>query len=238
MPPTVNSGAIAASGLVKRILTDACTSRSLLHLHLEGWESRQFVTRFQELDGQGNLVLDPLLLGDESVTLTAEKHVTVSFVFKFNKYVFETIYLGSAASGLEGMRLACPSAIRKIELRNYYRLYLDDQTVIRVKLSAGNLPDAPVEGRVVDISEGGLSCEVETSVRIEKGVWVNNVQFALPNGYVVTASGTVKRVSPIMNGLWTWGLEFGHLDRTDRFALVDFIFEKQREEIRKKRHLT
>lgn len=237
MPPDTHIGAIAGSRAVERLLSDVCTSRALLHIHLEGNESRQFVTRFKELEGEGSLIVDPLLFDGEGASLSSLTHVTVSFVFKFNKYEFETICLGSSTSGLEGVRLALPSAIRKIELRNYFRLHLDDQTVMRVKLSAGNLPDAPMEGRIVDISEGGLSCEVETSVRIEKGEWVNNIQFALPNGYAVVTSGTVKRVSPITNQLWTYGLEFAHLDRTDHFALVDFIFEKQREEIRKKKHL-
>lgn len=241
----VDTSTIADTKTIVQLLTEASASRCLLQVEFEAKPEEQPVVRLLEADEQSGILVEPLKAEEADAILSAVD-LSVSFVFKAKKYMFITRAIGVATEGLAGVRLAFPITLKKIELRSYYRVRLGDEDIVMVQLSSGDFPDTPpdtpIEGKVLDISEGGLSCEISSLPEgVASGAWVGNLQITLRRGYILSTSGTIKRraksKSEAGEKVWICGIEFAPLERADHNALVEFIFEKQREEIKRMKHL-
>lgn len=239
MPAKMDIETIALESKISDRLRAACAARSPLHIDTGAEGGGRLMSRFQDIHAGGDLLVEPIDQEGGDIELRNAGKVTVSFIIDLYRYEFDTRFVELITSGLPAIRLLKPEALRRIQLRNYYRVRPSDSYPLVVQLSGGSFTSAPGKYAVCDLSEGGLSCERKYGGEVPVGARVGSLMFSLPNGYVIKVSGTVKRASSTRNEQGTvtchYGIEFDELEKTDRLMLVDFIFERQREEIRKRK---
>ncbi|MDH4101519.1 MAG: PilZ domain-containing protein [Nitrospirota bacterium] len=235
----VDTSIISDAKTIRELFAEASTSRCLMQIDIEQKPEVKPVVRLLEVDEPNIILVEPLKAEEADDILSADD-VVISFVLKAKKYMFMARIMGVVTEGLAGIRLSYPHSMQKIELRSYYRVSLNEDDVITVQLSSGDFPDTPTEGKILDISEGGLRCEILSLPEgIENGSSVSFLQLPLRRGYILSTSGTVKRLAQFKKetgqNAWLCGIEFAPLERAERNALVEFIIEKQRSEIRKRK---
>ncbi|NLB88476.1 MAG: PilZ domain-containing protein, partial [Syntrophomonadaceae bacterium] len=122
------------------------------------------------------------------------------------------------------LKVSKPDKIVRIQKRDWVRL--PHNTVVKYKLAGYNVDY--FETRSIDISGGGILLQTNHPIDINETL---EIIFSLDNITISTTSKVV-RCTPADNS-YRVALKFNEISETERDKIVGFIFQKQREFIKK-----
>ncbi len=131
----------------------------------------------------------------------------------------------------EGVLVALPAELERIQRRRYFRMRAPAGTTARVELTDG------VRVReLLDISGGGCAFVAQSGDdELADGVAVAQVQFPLGDERRFVGQGIVRRASR-RDGAWgresVMGIEFVGLPARERYQLIAWVTEQERAELR------
>ena len=110
--------------------------------------------------------------------------------------------------------------VRGEEKREYVRVILD----IPFKFSLPGYPAEKSEGRITDLSIGGMAIETSAEINVGENL---TMDIALPNGLSCSLSGQVLREIGDSN---KYGIKLVQVSISDRIKLGDFIMNQLEEQ--------
>ncbi len=134
------------------------------------------------------------------------------------------------------IRLAFPERIKKSQKRRFYRVSPMSSSIFEVVVNTEIIAE---KCPVIDISAGGLAFVTNLADDWMKPGMLVALEFYLLEGFMVRANGILRSHSPIEYPLsrkkYRCGVEFADIRESIRDRIVKFVFNLQKEEIKRRR---
>ncbi|MEA1961738.1 MAG: flagellar brake domain-containing protein [Bacillota bacterium] len=186
--------------------------------------------RVEEITGQYIYISVPTLRG-EILPLRVGLRVTVNFVQEGHSFVFNSRIVDRNMKPMPLLGLAKPYKIIEIQRRLWVRVGVNIPVEYDLKGSTDK-ESYGGKGSSIDISGGGIL--IITTKPVDPGQ-ILNLQIQLPNREPVYCAAKVLRVfqEDVNKKKYKVVLEYHEISEGQRDQIMKFIFEKQREWIRK-----
>ncbi|MDQ0199564.1 flagellar brake protein [Neobacillus ginsengisoli] len=162
--------------------------------------------------------------------LTVGTLLDVSFISGENKYLFQTEIIGRTEDKIPLIRVAKPQTneIKRIQLRNNFRVNANLRLVIN-----------DFETNTLNISAGGILFSSKIDCQLKEGEKVSGTLY-IPNMLkktteMITFLGLINRIDIINAERKNVALEFNQIDERNQNKIIQFSFEKQRQNRLKER---
>lgn len=198
-----------------------------------GGEQERFPSLVLDYTEEKELIVGvPVKRGVELHMHTGEP-IGVELVEANGIWLHETVILRRTSANPPSLVLEWPHESKRTQRRNDVRVEVLRRAKLRMIGSRGSLGDA-LEGTTVDVSAGGVRLSLPESVPPQTEV---EVELDLPEVGTVRADGQVVRWGEIVrpgsaSRFWV-AVEFTRVDAAVRRELTKFVFNVQREQIRK-----
>lgn len=191
---------------------------------------RHLASRIEEITDDHLHISVPMRKG-ELLPLRVGQYLIINFIIKGHSYVFNTIIVNRRLNPLPILIIQKPTQISEIQRRQWVRV--PAKLPLRFRASAHEKDVKPSEGNSLDISGGGIL--FLTADAVEDGQIIE-LEINLPNRTPVFCKAkilrTVEKASQIGQPNKVI-LEYYEISEGHRDKIVNYIFEKQREWIRK-----
>jgi c-di-GMP-binding flagellar brake protein YcgR len=194
----------------------------------EGTEYKNLASRIEEISEEHIHVSVPMQRG-EILPLRVGLNVKVNFVLEGHSFVFTTRITDRKSNPIPVLSLAKPDRIVEIQRRMWVRVAVNIPVDFHVKGQS----DKIYRGKTMDISGGGILLLCDANVSAGQ---ILHLQINLPNRDPVFCKALVLRVikqDTSKKELHKVVLEYQEISDGQRDKIMSFIFEKQREWIRK-----
>jgi c-di-GMP-binding flagellar brake protein YcgR len=186
---------------------------------------KRYPSRIEEVRPDSLVLANPMIMGT-LVPLQLGDRIEIRFNQQEEVFSFFTRVLARRRLPIPVIDVERPANIRKIQRRDYVRFKISIPIEYRPAISVDNTFE---QGTTIDVSGGGLLFTTRSEVKENE---LLEVRLKLPRETFV-AIGLVVRVSQKQEGLNTVSLKFERLRERDRDTIIRFIFEKQREMLKK-----
>lgn len=136
------------------------------------------------------------------------------------------------------IRLGFPANITKSQRRRFFRVYPDPPPpIFEVVINTDRIS---AKCTVDDISAGGLSffTDIENNL-LKPGSEIGTLSFTLPDGYIVKARGVLRShiptIDPSPKKRYRCGVEFIGITENVQDKIVNYVFSRQKEEIKRRK---
>lgn len=196
---------------------------------MDASEEMKFLpSRIEEID-EDYLYISPPMLRGEILPLRVGEQLRINFALEDQYYQFNTAVIGRINNPIPLLIVLKPDKIKQIQRRQWVRL------PVRLPICfQSEQPDAPVyKGETIDISGGGALFKSDRA--FERGQMLNIV-LELPDREPVCCKSTVLRVVKEYKAKEEYCkivVEYDDINDGQRDRIMNYIFEKQREWIRR-----
>ncbi|MEK6775830.1 MAG: PilZ domain-containing protein [bacterium] len=155
-------------------------------------------------------------------------HGWVFYVYKDQRYGFETQVEGYEGGPSVRMILASPREILRLQRRKYFRVFVDIPVTCRAPTLPMEEPESIFYGTILNISAGGVLMETDREIPVgsELVLFFSLAQEMdiddIPSK--VIRCGIVKKTKKHI--LYEYGIEFYSLDGRLRDAIMRFVFKQ------------
>ncbi len=196
----------------------------------EGSDYKNLASRIEEVTAEHLHIAVPMKRG-ELLPLRVRQHLNISIFFKGKSFMFKTIIVARHLDPFPVLVVVKPDKFIEIQRRQWVRVPTKLAMRYRAINSAKNVE--PYVGETIDISGGGLL--FATLDPVEEGQMVE-LEIALPGPTPLFCKAKLLRIleKPKKEGASSKIiLEFTEISEGQRDRIISYIFEKQREWIRK-----
>lgn len=158
------------------------------------------------------------------VPLHTEESITLKFLQDQTPYACTVKVIGKQTSPIALLKVSKPDKFVRIQKRNWVRL----PYITAVKYRPAGYKVDFFESKSIDISGGGLLFQTNHPIDANENL---EVEFSLDN-LTISTTGKVVRCSSVDNS-YRIALKFTDISELERDKIVGFIFQKQREFIKK-----
>lgn len=157
--------------------------------------------------------------------------LVVFLIYRGDAYTFKTAVSGRLRDPIPLLSIKKPDSIQKIQRRFWVRMPVTLPVGFSTENPEGEYQEAT--GQSIDLSGGGMLLMTEMSLQPGQTL---NLAFELPGGGAVICKSRVLRIfrdeNTSKNGVKA-AMEFFELSERSRDRIVKFIFDRQREWIKK-----
>lgn len=193
-----------------------------------GYSIDRYPSRIEEVRAKTLLTAIPMRAG-VVLPIHSGEVLNIHFIYKDEVYSFETLVLGRRLIPIPVLELSRPSEIKKIQRRRYVRLRVNFDVDFRL---VNSIEPGYDKGMTVDISGGGLQFTTKKELSVDD---IIELRVSLPGRYPLETLARVVRVekSNPKTTNYSIGAEFENLRESQRDLVIAFVFEKQREILKK-----
>lgn len=202
-------------------------------IKLDTGSHKECSSKVADLTSDGIVILPPVCEGRTKKVETGDD-VLVTYWNKSNLFKFKSHVKGIVESPVALVIIDHPKDVVRIQRRQYYRMAISS---IPFHYAKGSISGEFVEGRLHDLSGGGISFTAKGDNGLEKGTDLT-VKLSLSNGDV-RMKGQITRKILLEKGkknLYRYCAEFENIDEIVRDKIIRFIFDKQAEERKLLKH--
>ncbi|MBO8159369.1 flagellar brake domain-containing protein [Thermosyntropha sp.] len=201
----------------------------LVEIEYQGEDGVEYLPSRVEGINEENIHLAVPIRKGQLVPIHIDQKIKVCFTTENNSYAFIANVLGRKREPVPVLIVSKPDKIVKIQRRSYVRIPVSIPVFYRA------IPDGQdyEPGQTVDISAGGTlflsKSKLEPGQKLE-------LELNLPNRPKIICQAEVKRyIPPEVSGAGNYkiAVEFKDISENQRDQIFNFIFEKQREWIKK-----
>ncbi|MDD3364041.1 MAG: flagellar brake domain-containing protein [Syntrophomonas sp.] len=196
----------------------------------EGTDYKFMASRIEEVTAEHLHVAVPMRKG-ELLPLRVRQHLNINMFFKGKSFVFKTVIVARHLDPFPVLVVVKPDKFVEIQRRQWVRV--PTKLAMRFRAISSGKNEKPYVGETVDISGGGLL--FVTLDPVEEGQMVE-LEIALPGPTPLFCKAKLLRIleKPKKEGATSKViLEFTEISEGQRDRIISYIFEKQREWIRK-----
>jgi c-di-GMP-binding flagellar brake protein YcgR len=196
----------------------------------EGTNYKFLASRIEEVTAEHLHVAVPMRKG-ELLPLRVRQHLNINISFKGKSFMFKTIIVARRLNPFPVLVIEKPDKFIEIQRRQWVRV--PTKLAMRFREINSEKKDEPYIGETVDISGGGLL--FVTHDPVAEGQMVE-LEIALPGPIPLFCKAKLLRIleKPKKEGASSKViLEFTEISEGQRDRIISYIFEKQREWIRK-----
>lgn len=193
-------------------------------------EYKNMASRIEEITDEHLHVAVPMRKG-ELIPLRVRQHLDINILFKGKSYMFKTVIAARRLKPFPVLIIAKPDQFTEIQRRQWVRV--PAKLGLRFREINAAKSQAPYIGETIDISGGGLLFSTADPVEAEQLV---ELEITLPGLTPIFCQAQILRIleKPKKERLNSKViLEFTEISEAQRDRIISFIFEKQREWIRK-----
>jgi c-di-GMP-binding flagellar brake protein YcgR len=219
---------------IAALLKKVKDSRTLIQVTLPGHGTEYNSALLDLHPEQGYLLLDELTPAQGHQSLSALSKLTVSIRLRGIDMRFTGIVqeIGGQA-GVAFYRVAFPTSLYYRQRRNYYRVKLGMGLMIPFNIARAD--GKPYEGRLDDISVGGIGAELKQQTPFERGDLLPTCEIQLPGGDKIDCEIEVRYISKDEpHKKFHIGARFVKLDPARKHTLQRFVADAERELLRRK----
>lgn len=170
------------------------------------------------------LVIDYPLREGYPLPLHVNEVITLRFIQNQTPYECSVKIISKQSTPVPLLKVTLPKKIIKVQKRNWVRLPYT--TEVKYRLAGYRVPY--YKGLSVDISGGGLLLHTNHPIDVDE---ILEIEFAIDDTTISTTCRVV-RCTPVKQ-VYRIALEFIALPEAERDKIMGFIFQKQREMIKK-----
>lgn len=197
---------------------------------LEGLDEHKYLPSRIEEVSPDYLYISPPMFRGEILPLRVREPLRIHFTLEGHFYRFDTVVVERVAAPLPLLAVLKPAEIVEVQRRRWVRLPVN----LPVKFQLEHSIEAEIyEGRTIDISGGGMQYRSETA--LEPGTMIH-LCLDLPHREPICCKAKVLRFeegSEFKGQEAKIVVEFFDISEGQRDRIMNYIFEKQREWIRK-----
>jgi len=196
----------------------------------EDTDYKNLPSRIEEVTEQYFHISVPMRKG-ELLPLRVGQYLKINFVCRGRSFMFKTVVVNRRLNPLPVLIVNKPAQLQEIQRRRWVRVPVKIELRFRKMADDGEIQ--PFEGSTVDISGGGI--QFVTLDAVEAGD-ILELEIDLPNSRPVFCRAKVLRVleRATKKGQFNKAiLEYQEISEGQRDRIIKFVFEKQREWIRR-----
>ncbi|MEJ2687887.1 MAG: flagellar brake protein [Gammaproteobacteria bacterium] len=224
---------ITDPGQIVTLLRRASEARDLLTIVLPD-SPKPYNSAILKVDPEeGSLLLDELNPADGHRRLVEARQLRASCRIRGIELSFQaTVSEVGGDAGIAFYRVALPPVLHYHQRRAHYRVQVGRGLAIPVYLTIES--EGTLEGQLSDLSAGGLSMRLETSLPLTRGQRIEQCTIPLPKGEQFRAPLEIRFARPEENPKWLRaGARFLNLSRAQQSRIQRFVAQLERELIRK-----
>lgn len=193
-----------------------------------------YLTRIEDLTEDYIKIAMPIAQG-QLVPISAGTKVDVLVLDYSRAYGFSSTVIQRQTFPLPMIKIQFPEKVKKVQRRNFVRV----QATLSVQYYFNEYhkkeeEELPVYcGRTLDLSGGGICLFTEHLVKYGQKIYLT---IQLPNSIEVKTIGKVVRTEQLGSGFekkYKLGIQFIEINERDRDKIISYIFEIQRQLIKK-----
>ncbi len=193
------------------------------------WEKSKHNCRVQDFDRQTISFSAPTNAGGQPILFKAGTSLEIMLQVESSLYVCTgRVLTNKVMDSIPVVVLAKPKKAKSSERRGYFRVW------VNMELMYKRVDEQEYRhGRMVDISGGGVLCQVRPEFYVQPGDKLD-LQFDLPAvSQPVTVTVVVRKVSSKVNGLWRRiACEYDQITAPTREKIIFFVSQRQLELIK------
>lgn len=182
-----------------------------------------YSSRIEDKDNDTLTIAYPLKNG-YPVPIRNNEEIKIKIIYKQDAYIGEVTVISQTASPILLLKVTKPKKMVKIQMRNWVR-HPCFMPVNYVVLSEG---PTVYKANSLDISGGGMLLQTKHDWAVNTSLYI---EFTLDN-CLIKANSKVVRSTP-MDKEYKTAIEYEKMLEREREQIVRFIFQKQRELLRK-----
>jgi c-di-GMP-binding flagellar brake protein YcgR len=219
---------------IAALLKKVKDSRTLIQVTLPGHGTEYNSALLDIHPEQGYLLLDELTPTEGHQSVTVQSKLTVSIRLRGVDLRFTgTVQEIGGQAGIAFYLVDFPQSLYYRQRRSYYRVKLGMGLLIPFNIA--RVDGKPYEGRLDDISLGGIGAELKQLTPFHQGDLLPTCAIQLPSGEKIECEIEVRYLSKDeQHKRFHLGARFVKLDRTRKHILQRFVAEAERELIRRK----
>lgn len=219
---------------IAALLKKVKDSRTLIQVTLPGRATEYNSALLDIQPEQGYLLLDELTPAEGHQLLTAQCELTATIRLRGVDMRFTgTVQEIGGQAGIAYYRVEFPQRLYYRQRRAAYRVRLGMGLLIPFNIARED--GKPYQGRLDDISLGGLGAELKQQTPFDPGDLLPGCAIQLPNGDKIDCEIEVRYISKDQqHKKFHLGARFVNLDRTHQHILQRFVAEAERELMRRK----
>ncbi len=220
---------------ITALLKKVKDSRTLIQVTLPGQQATEYNSALLDIHPeQGYLLLDELTPAEGHQLLTAQSKLTATIRLRGVDMRFtSTVQEIGGQAGIAFYRVVFPQRLYYRQRRSNYRVKLGMGLLIPFNIARAD--GKPYEGRLDDISLGGLGAELKQHTPFDRGDLLPTCAIQLPSGDKIDCEIEVRYISKDeQHNKFHLGARFVKLDRTHKHTLQRFVAEAERELLRRK----
>ncbi len=175
-------------------------------------------------------------IGEDRITVTtpgtkcapAETHCWIYYVYKDQRYGFESKVEGYQGDHASQMILTCPREILRLQRRKYFRVAVDIPVTCRIPGGSLHDPEGVFSGTIQNISAGGVLMETDREIplgseillffSLDQDMDLDDIPSRVVRGGIVEIK--TKQL------LHEYGIEFYNIHGRLRDAIMRFVFNQ------------
>lgn len=219
---------------IAALLRKVKDSRTLIQVTLPGHGTEYNSALLDLHPEQGYLLLDELTPAEGHLSIAAHGKLTISIRLRGVDLRFTGIVqeIGGQA-GIAFYRVEFPQRLHYRQRRDYYRVKLGRGLLIPFNIARTD--GKPYEGRLDDISLGGIGAELKQQTPFDRGDLLPTCEIQLPGGDKIDCEIEVRYISKDeQHKKFHLGARFVKLDRARQHTLQRFVADTERELLRRK----
>ena len=219
---------------IAALLKKVKDSRTLIQVTLPGQDTEYNSALLDIHPEQGYLLLDELTPAEGHQSITTQSKLTATIRLRGVDMRFTgTVQEIGGQAGIAFYRVAFPQSLYYRQRRSFYRVKLGMGLLIPFNIARAD--GKPYEGRLDDISLGGIGAELKQLTPFNQGDLLPACAIQLPNGEKIECEIEVRYISKDeQHKRFHLGACFVNLDRTRKHTLQRFVAEAERELMRRK----
>lgn len=191
---------------------------------------RSLVSRIEGV-GKDSLQISVPMYKGSILPVALGTHLIIFLIYRGDAYTFNTVVSGRLRDPIPLLSIKKPDLIQKIQRRFWVRMPVTLPVAFTIDNSGGEAEEG--SGQSVDLSGGGLLLLTDRDLQPGQNL---NLAFELPGSGLISCKSRVLRIfhdEHTSKNFIKAAMEFFELSERSRDQIVKFIFDRQREWIKK-----
>lgn len=229
---------------IRAILRRALRQKVRLRVRLNA-RRRSFISLFVDI-GSDTITIDALFPDEGSQLVESADFLTVEFMLRETEA--ERLYIPhffiasfirfDVVRHMPALRLTMPALIKRVQRRQYLRI---DPPVAQPLTVRFHIDGQDVQEKIANISGGGVGFFSNMAGDLWRGRTLPEVSVALSDSTIIRSAITVRLIERIDQPVlidnqarhFFCGAEFAGIDERQRDQIIQYVIEREREELRR-----
>lgn len=237
-------GAIDTREEIRTILRMALRQKVRLRVRLNA-RRRSFISLFVDM-GSDTITIDSLFPDEGNQLVESADFLTLEFMLRetgterlyIPHFFIASFICFDVVKQLPALRLTMPALIKRVQRRQYLRI---DPPVNKPISVCFHIDGQDVQEKIANISGGGIGFFSNMAGELWRGRTLPEVSVALGDTTIIRTAVTVRMIERIDQPVlidssprhYFCGAEFSGIDERQRDQVIQYVIEREREELRR-----